>query len=105
LSFIEHLRKRDQRFHADIPGLVLHRLHRGIAIDVRIGLDPTISNALASKKDLQGRMLIFRCSAQRDAGAMDMACRSPLRITRLAAPMTVVGSLSFTMANVARAGW
>ena len=52
LSFIWHLLKRDQRFHADIPGLILHGLHRGIALDVRTALDPAISIALASKKDL-----------------------------------------------------
>ena len=37
---LQHLGKGDQRLHADVPGLVLDRLDRCVALDVRIGLHP-----------------------------------------------------------------
>jgi hypothetical protein len=37
---LEGLRERDHRLDADVPGLLLHRLDGGVALDVRIRLDP-----------------------------------------------------------------
>jgi len=45
VEFVVHrfqrLRKRDQRFHADIPRLTLYRLYRRIALEFGILFDPT----------------------------------------------------------------
>ena len=37
---LEGLREGDERLHAHVPGLALHRLHRGVALHVRVRLHP-----------------------------------------------------------------